>query len=521
MTSSFIFITKLCLGVIDVAIFKEVHMLGAGGKALQLAELLKDWPCVVKGSIRTKVNRLQDVAQQVQNGDLFIARVGKKQDGKRWISEAIANGAVGIVVDDELYFDDFNDFNEEIAIIWVPNCQTFDAFANAKLFGFPAEALTMVAITGTNGKTTVSHFIGQLLQKLHQHVMVLGTIGVFEQGVPVNAHIEQLTTLKPQHLHPLLQQAVHNGAQYVVLEASSMGLAQHRLDECPIHMGVFLNLSADHIEDHGTASKYKLAKQRLAQLSDRLVINQDDSFCRGVGAMSKKSRTTFSVKAKADVMLQVLVEGDWQTTCCIQYASQQIVVTVPFVGDYQMQNVAAAVTVMLNLGFSLEQLSMPLRDLTLPTGRMELFQVKGCSVIVDYAHTADALQQLLMTVKKQTKGKVIVVFSCGGERDQQKRKEMGTVASQHADYIVLTTDNCRSEKPQHINQQIKEGFFALQPHCEILERGEAITHAIHLAGEGDSVVIAGKGHETSQTIGDKTHSFSDIEYVKQLLSIVQ
>ncbi len=482
---------------------------------MQLSELLSDWPCLVKGSIRVDVLRMQDVAQQVVQGDVFIARKGRNSDGKKWIDQAIANGASVIVVDDEKFFDRTR---LPVPIVWVPNCQTFDAMANAKLCGNPAEALSVIAITGTNGKTTVSHFIGQLLTALQQRTMVIGTIGIYENNNEIPVAVESLTTLKPQHLQPLLQQAVRNRIDYVVLEASSMGLAQYRLDSTRIALGIYLNLSVDHIEDHGSMTKYKLAKQRLMQLSEQLIVNQDDDYCRGIGILSRKKKMSFSLKAKADLSVQKIATGPWQTTCCLFYKEQQAVVTLPVVGDYQLKNVAAAVSALLMLGFSLAELKEPLANLSLPPGRMQLFPYKERMVIVDYAHTADALKQLLTVVKEQTTGKITVVFSCGGERDQEKRKEMGLVASQLADYIVLTTDNSRSEDPEKINAQIREGFFALQPYIELLDRPSAIEHAIKRAQVGDAVVIAGKGHETTQIIGNETYPFSDIAYVKELLA---
>lgn len=483
---------------------------------MQLAELLKDWPCTVKGSIREEVVRIEDSLEAVRPGDLFIARKGKKYDGKKWIDQAVDRGAKAIVVDEEVFFDDFVC---DVPLIWVPNILQFSAYASAKLCGFPSEVLKIVAITGTNGKTTVSHFIGQMLQKLNKRVLVIGTNGVYLNGTPYDADIEQLTTLQPKHLHPLFLKAIKENVEYVIMEASSMGLATYRLDHCDIDIGVFLNLAEDHLEDHGSFEQYKLAKQRLAGLSNKLVLNGDDSFCRSVGVLSKREKCYFGLKGRVDVLLQTLAEGKNESTCWVQTAHKERVVTVPFIGDHQRANVAAMIAVLKMLGFSFDDVMEYIPEMTLPEGRMQTFYSKqGFHVIVDYAHTADALKAVLQTVKNTFSRNVYVVFSCGGERDVAKRREMGTVASKYANHIILTTDNCRSEDPEVINRQIAAGFFATQSYEMILAREEAIEKALHLAKEGDVIVIAGKGHERTQTIGNITTPFSDIECVTSLLA---
>lgn len=483
---------------------------------MQLAELLKDWPCTVKGSIREDVQRIEDSLEAVRPGDLFIARKGKKNDGKKWIEQAIDQGAKAVVVDEEIFFDEYLC---EVPLIWVPNILQFSAYASAKLCGFPSEVLKIVAITGTNGKTTVSHFIGQLLQKMNKRVLVIGTNGIYLNGTPFDAEIEQLTTLQPKHLHPLFLEAVRQNVEYVVMEASSMGLATYRLDYCDIDIGVFLNLSEDHIEDHGSFEQYKLAKQRLAGLSNKLVLNGDDSFCRSVGVLSKREKCYFGLRGRVDVLVQALAEGKNESTCWVQTAYKERVVTIPFIGDYQRANVAATIAVLNMLGFSFDEVMKLIPHMTLPEGRMQMFKSrKGFQVIVDYAHTADALKAVLQTVKNTLSGNLYVVFSCGGERDVAKRREMGTVASKYANHIILTTDNCRSEDPEVINRQIAAGFFATQSYEMVLAREEAIEKALRMAKEGDVVVIAGKGHERTQTIGNVTTPFSDIDCVTSLLA---
>ena len=483
---------------------------------MQLVELLKDWPCTVKGgSIRVNVEGIEDYAQDVKAGDLFVIRKGRNSNGLKYVSIAVENGAVGIVVEDEKQLDTLK---LSIPIIWVPNVLKFMSYCAARLNHFPADAMEVIAITGTNGKTTVSHFIGQLLHALHKNVIVIGTNGIFINGLEVSLDYEHLTTLQPKHLHKILKIAVERGVQYVVLEASSMGLAKHRLDDCSINIGVFLNLAEDHIEDHGSYEKYKAAKQILSSLSERLVLNGDDSFCRTVGLQSKKKKSYFGLGNRVDYQLQLLAEGMNTTTCCLQSNKGQKVFSVPFVGEHHLQNVIAAITTVSELGFDVTDICQVAESLTLPKGRLEIIENElNLDIYIDYAHTEAALRAVLQTLNKTVKRNLILVFSCGGDRDKHKRIKMGAVASKYADYIYLTTDNPRSEDPEQINAQIAAGFSAKQNYEMIIDRAKAIEVAILNAKEGDTILIAGKGHETTQTIGSQEIEFSDMECVRLVL----
>lgn len=484
---------------------------------MQLTELLKDWPCTVKGgSIRIEVTGIEDYAQSVKKGNLFVVRKGNKEDGRKYIDIALKNGAAGIVVEDEKLLDQIK---ANVPIIWVPNCLKFMSFCSAKINLFPAEALEVIAITGTNGKTTVSHFIGQLLQLLHKKVIVIGTNGIFINGEEVSFEYEHLTTLQPKHLHKLLKYAVNQGVQYAVMEASSMGLSKHRLDDCAINYGVFLNLTEDHIEEHGSYEKYKASKQILANLSEKLILNGDDSFCRTIGLQSKKKKTYFGLGNRVDYQLQLLAEGEQVTTCCMQSKKGQKVFTLPLAGEHNLQNAICAITTVSEIGFPIEDICNAAEKLRLPKGRLESIENDlNISIYIDYAHTEVALKSVLQTLRKNAKKDLILVFSCGGDRDQHKRIKMGTVASKYADYIYLTTDNSRSEDPKKINAQIIAGFISTQKYEMILDRAKAIETAIQKAKKGDVILIAGKGHETTQTIGKEQFYFSDYDCVKSVLN---
>lgn len=486
---------------------------------MQLAELLNDWPCTVKGSVRCEVNGIEDYASQVVAGAVFVARKGQVSNGLHYITQAISNGAVAIVVDDEHYF---NMTKLAVPLIWVPNVLSFLAYSCAKINRFPAEALTIIAVTGTNGKTTVTHFIGQLLQRQKQQVMVIGTNGVYINGQRSEAHQVSLTTVQPKQMQALFQEAVSQEIPYVILEASSIGLQKHRLDYCDIDAGVFLNVTEDHLEEHGSFENYKLAKQILVTLAKQVIVNGDDAICRSIGFTKKGKRKFFGKGQHVDYFYQAIYEGNANTTCLVQHKDEKYVMHIPFVGDYQCANVLAAISTLAQVGFPLEQLCRDSETLILPEGRFERIEnKKGIDIIIDYAHTPDAMKQILQAVKKQTKQRVIVVFSCGGNRDREKRPKMGMIASIYANSIVLTTDNARNESPQAINAQIQQGFSSTQIYTEVLDRKQAIFTALNEAEEGDAVVILGKGHEKTQQIGDVQSDFSDKECVLEFLKAKQ
>lgn len=476
---------------------------------------MKNWPCEVKGSIRVEIDGITEQLQEIHPNRLVVLRKGKRFNPLLHVEKVIEQGAAAIVVEDEHFF---GQQKLEIPIVWVPNILSFMAYASHVLYGKPSELLKVIAVTGTNGKTTVTHFIAQLLTALEEKVMLIGTNGVFINGEPFEDFtVEQLTTISSIQLHQLLRQAVAMDVNYVVLEASSIGLAMHRLDYCEIDVGVFLNLTQDHLDVHGSMEAYKLAKQRLAVLANALVFNRDDPFCRAVSIVCRKRKAEFSLKEKATVHFQALQQFDKATVGIMQVHEGYEVVELPFLFPHELENVLAAFTTLHMLEFKLEDLASESKQLKLPVGRLERFRLeKGTDVYVDYAHSPGAFLAVLQPVKQMGKYEhVHVVFGCGGERDQLKRAEMGRVASKFADKIYLTTDNCRGESFEKINGQIKKGFFATQRYVEIVDREEAITIALEEAGARDVVFILGKGHETSQIIGAEVLPFSDQAVVRR------
>lgn len=434
----------------------------------------------------------------MREGFIFVARKGARDDGVLHVQEAIERGAVAIVFDrnQNTAFDDI----QEITLITVPDGRKFISHASAKLAGNPSESLKIIAVTGTNGKTTVTHFIGQLLTMLGEQAAVIGTTGIFMNGRKVIFDVPEMTTLQAEFLHPLLKKCLEAGMKYIVMEASSLGLSTSRLDHCKIDIGVFLNIGVDHYEEHGSKEAYLAAKKRLATMARNLVVNGDDRQCIRLVENANRPVHFFNELMVAGRMIPF----DLYPTC------------LP--GKHNRLNALAAVTVMEILEWD-PSVTLPLCDkLILPEGRLQCLREREVNVYIDYAHTPDALQTVLASLTEESTGELITVFGCGGNRDRGKRPQMGKVATTYSTKVIITTDNPRNEEPSSIIEEILAGINCEKEKVIVeMDRRTAIEKAIRYAKAGDIVLIAGKGHERTQQIGQELLTFSDYEVAEEAL----
>jgi len=478
--------------------------------AFVIADLLKDWPCTwLHGSFSECINGVKDDSRYVQAGDVFVVIKGKVANGADYINEAIANGAVCIISEDR------NDFQQTqgISFAIVPNTRSFLSHACSRINGDPSQQLHVVAVTGTNGKTTVSHLIGQILTLLGYQTAVIGTLGLFINGEKVEGRFPALTTWSATYLHETLAYLVDRQITHVIVEASSMGLSQHRLDHCEIQQGVFLNIGHDHLEDHDGIKAYQQAKCRLKILAKKLVVNEDDPFWFAQGLQSTKEVKWFGEQQvmldelKSESMWLKIVDGEKV------YSSE-----VPFTGIYNISNVAAAIATVNQMGISTSKIVPLLEHLTLPPGRFQFVIKHPFQVMIDYAHTPEALQHVLHSAAQITKGRLLVVFGCGGDRDQSKRSAMGEIAALYAQNIWVTSDNPRSENPLKICQQVIQNLPESKNIQIEVDREKAIEKALKYSRPGDLLCIAGKGHESTQHIGSDIVPFSDEQTVYKVLA---
>ncbi|WP_438316833.1 UDP-N-acetylmuramoyl-L-alanyl-D-glutamate--2,6-diaminopimelate ligase [Sporosarcina sp. FA9] len=484
-------------------------MFGKERVVLLISELLKDWPCTVVGDkLGVFVSGITEHSANVKQGFIFVVRKGASVDGACYIKEAIEGGAVAIVMDRSLN----NCQTIGIPIITVPDSRRFLSYACARFAGNPSEQLSVIAVTGTNGKTTVTHFVGQILNRLGVRTAVIGTTGIFIDGKKIDYKAPDMTTLPVEFFQPLLRKCLDDGVTHIVLEASSLGLSTGRLDHCEIDIGVLLNIGTDHISEHGGTSNYINAKKKLVDKSKIFIANRDDEVCVKMTESIANKCIYFGTHSLSDI--RVLREENLQ----LIYRNEKRDFPLSVPGQFNELNSAAAITVLLELGFELENIMKYVSELMLPEGRLQCFEQDGITVYVDFAHTPDAIEAVLLSLLGICKGKLITVFGCGGNRDKGKRAQMGTIASLYSSHVIVTSDNPRSEDPHLIINDIIQGFHDDFNGVEVEpDRRHAIHMAIALALDGDIVLIAGKGHEKTQQTSDGVFLFSDQEEAKKAL----
>jgi UDP-N-acetylmuramoyl-L-alanyl-D-glutamate--2,6-diaminopimelate ligase len=448
-------------------------------------------------------------SRQVRPGFLFAALPGTRTDGRRFAGEAVARGAAAILTDDAAALALDAEARQRIAIVTDPNPQRRLALAAARFF--PRQPRMIAAVTGTNGKTSVAHFTREIWAALGHKSASLGTLGLVTGA---KRRPGALTTPDPVALHRDLSDLADLGVEYVAIEASSHGLAQYRLDGVKVTAAAFTNLTRDHLDYHGDMEVYRSAKERLfAELlvpGGTAVLNADSpEFAR----LMRRSRAighdiiAYGTEETADLRLLKrlpLADGQ-QMILAVDGRRQEI--ELKLVGDFQAMNVLAALGLAIATGTAPEAAVGALPQLTTVPGRMQLVgQVHGAAVFVDYAHTPDALATVLTAARPHTKRRLIAVFGAGGDRDRGKRPLMGEVAATHADRVYVTDDNPRGEVPAEIRRAI---LAAAPGAIEIGDRRSAIAAAIAELGPGDMLIIAGKGHEIGQIVGDRILPFDD------------
>ena len=450
-------------------------------------------------------------SRNVEVGGLFLAYEGASTDGRKYIPQAIAAGAKGVFWDDEHFTWQENWLVKNSPI---KNLKQHAGELAAEFYGHPSEKLHMIGVTGTNGKTSVSQWIAQCLNYLGKKTAVLGTIGngFFEaQTEAVN------TTPDACLLQKMLSEYLKQGAKAVAMEVSSHGLEQGRVNGVVFEVAVLTNLSRDHLDYHKTMDAYAAAKQKLFA-RDRLsvaIVNADDDFGKEIASKSKTKVVTYGLNT-GDVLGQDLQLNDSGIVMQVNTPYGETCVTAPVLGRFNAYNVLAVLATLLALKVSLPDAVKSIANITPVRGRMQQFGGgEKPLVVVDYAHTPDALEKVLSTLRLQTQGRLICVFGCGGNRDAGKRPLMGQAAEKLADSVVVTSDNPRYEDAASIIKAITEGMKSL-PFVE-LDRAKAIFQAVQQAKKHDVVLVAGKGHEDYQEISGVKHYFSDAVQVKAAL----
>ncbi|KAM3097912.1 UDP-N-acetylmuramoyl-L-alanyl-D-glutamate--2,6-diaminopimelate ligase [Phormidesmis sp. 146-35] len=462
-----------------------------------------------------------------QAGDLFIGMPGTRVDGGDFWQSAIASGAVAAIVSSQAASKAMGDpvFLTERPPLVIPAIDMMQVCAQlaAAFYEFPAQKLKLVGVTGTNGKTTTTHLIEFLLTEAQKPTALFGTLYTRWKGFQQTA---AHTTPFPVDLQRQFADAIAAGCQVGVMEVSSHALAQGRVLGCPFEVAVFTNLTQDHLDYHKDMEDYFSAKALLfsqSYLNSRAIVNLDDTYGQRLIEQLKENATavwSYSTQQKADLWTSDLVYGSDNVSGLLHTPKGDIEFRSPLVGQFNLANLLAAIGAGLHLGLDLQQMAHTLPNFTGVPGRMEQVQVKpdqDISVIVDYAHTPDSLENMLKAARPFIPGQMICVFGCGGDRDRTKRPKMGNIAATLADQAIVTSDNPRTEDPDRILRDVVAGIPESVKALVVSDRATAIRTAILQAKPGDGVLIAGKGHEDYQILGTEKIHFDDREQARAAL----
>lgn len=477
---------------------------------IELSALLARLPAAtqVVGDSNRRIERIEIDSREVGPGALFVALRGTQRDGHAFVPAAIQAGAAAVIVEEAQALE----LASDTTIVHVPDSRRALSSLAAAFFGDPSQAIDVIGVTGTNGKTTATRMIASMLTEGDVPCGVIGTVGA-EFGAQHWTLAN--TTPQPPQLHGLLAAMRDAGARAVAMEVSSHALALGRVDDVHFHTAALTNLTRDHLDFHGTFEAYAAAKRRLFGMADRAVLNVDDAHGRAwhAGVAAHVPTLTYAMRAGADIVptgVVLTVAGSSFTV-----GSQPFRLNVP--GDFNVENALLALGVARTLGVDDAASARGLAGFGGVPGRMEYLKVGEASVVIDYAHTPDALERVLAALRATAPHALAVVFGCGGDRDPGKRPEMGEIAARLADRIYVTSDNPRTEAPERIAAAIVAGIGD-RPHVVELDRRRAIERAIGEAAPGDVVLVAGKGHETYQIVGETSHPFDDAQVARETLA---
>jgi UDP-N-acetylmuramoyl-L-alanyl-D-glutamate--2,6-diaminopimelate ligase len=464
-----------------------------------------------------EVNAVVQDSRQASSGSLFVAVRGFHSDGHRFIPQAVRQGAAAVVAEENAVIE----APPDTPVIRVPDSRKALARLAARFYDYPSRRIKLIGITGTKGKTTTSYLTRSIVEAAGHRVGLIGTI---EYRIGDRVYPAPNTTPESLDLQRLLAEMADRGAGYCIMEVSSHALALGRTDGCVFEAAAFTNLAPEHLDFHESMNDYFQAKLKLFTglgTDKTAVVNRDDVRCGELLQSMTAKAITYGRSGEADVRPAGRIGHD---STGLRFSAVtpigEIAIESKLVGGYNVQNILAAVGLGIALGCSRESIADGIRRMPPIPGRMETIdEGQAFGVIVDYAHTEDSLAALLSAVREMTEGRVITVFGCGGDRDRTKRPRMGAAAMRGSDLVIVTSDNPRTEDPLAIIAEVEAGMAGgTTPYLVIPDRAEAIRTAVGRAAGGDVVVLAGKGHEDYQIIGEVKHHFDDREEARKALA---
>lgn len=472
-----------------------------------------------KGNLDIEINYLKNYSKDVKQGDMFIAIKGFVEDGHKYISEAIENGAKAILIQEDMIKDIIGLVPEDVTLITAKDTRKAMALCACNFYDNPSRKLQLIGVTGTKGKTTTTFMIKSILEKQGIKTGIVGTIVAYAG----NKKLEDSDRTTPDSikLQEFFSKMVQEGCQACVMEVSSQSLKLHRVDGCDFNIGIFTNFSEEHIsaKEHSDMQDYFNSKVKLFQMCKYGYINVDDINTIKVPKFAPNCMIkTYGIDNECDLLAKDITITNSYVDFRVKINGKNERVKTDIPGRFSVYNSLAAICVAERLGCSTDNIKQALETVKVP-GRSELVDNKlGLTIMIDYAHTPESLESILKAVKAYTRGRVISVFGCGGDRNTTKRPIMGAISGKIAAYTIITSDNPRTEDPEAIVKQIEEGIKKTKAGYEcIVDRTEAIRKAIKMANKNDIIVLAGKGHETYQEINNEKRHYDEREIIKEII----
>ncbi len=474
----------------------------------------------VRGSLDLNIDHIQNNSKKIVANDMFVAIKGFESNGHEHIAEAIKNGAKVIMAEqDEMDKNKLKEIPEDITVIIAEDTRYALAIAASNYYGNPSRKMKLIGVTGTKGKTTTTYMIKEILEKNGIKVGLIGTVASYvgDKKIADNEN----TTPESLKLQEIFSRMLEEKCQAVVMEVSSQSLKMERVAGCDFDYGIFTNFAEDHIssKEHPDMEDYFNSKVKLFKMCKKGFINADDIYAITIPKLVPECDiSTYGIDNYCNLLAKDITVTNQYVDFKVKLGDKNERIKVSIPGRFSVYNSLAAIAVALQFGCNSENIKEALLNIRVP-GRSELVDNKlGLTIMIDYAHTPESLEKILSSVKVYTKGRVISVFGCGGDRDKNKRPMMGEVSGRVADYTIITSDNPRTEDPNEIVLEIEKGIKKTKGKYEcIVDRKEAIKKAISIAKKNDIIVLAGKGHEQYQEINKKRYPFDESKIVNEII----
>lgn len=468
----------------------------------------------IQNNSNVDINNLTIDSRKAGKGSLFACISGFRVDGHSFIQKAYEQGCRAFLCEKRV-----EGIPEDACVFLTDSTRKALAQVSAEFYDYPSKKFNLIGVTGTNGKTSTTYFMESVLRAIGRKTAVIGTVEIRIGDEVLDLDLATSTTPDVIELNYIFSLMAEKGVEDVIMEVSSHGLELNKVDGVDFDYGIFTNLTQDHLDFHKTMENYCNSKAKLFKMCKKGAVNGDDLWCHKIMEASNCPVITFGMDKNVDLKAENIKYYMDKVSFSVNIEGKAVAFELNVPGRFSVYNALGVIATAINMGIAVEDIQRGISNIKGVPGRIQnISNDKGINVIVDYAHTPDGLENILKAVREFTQNKIITVFGCGGDRDKTKRPIMGEIAGRLSDYCVVTSDNPRSEEPEDILKDIQAGIDKATENYELItDRREAIFKAVMVADKGDSVVIAGKGHENYEIFKDKTIHFDDTEVAKEAL----